>query len=155
MLVLQVKEYVKIMKSRRHVFGINAITLTGNVLTQKGSSGPHSLSISVTAWRPGTTGEWFISHSGRALSRDSGPTKSTGRSQPHAPNRRVCHGAASGLSRLRRHRPEPYRRTDRPVTGNTLRRPRCEAEFRGEALTGGGVHVRGGAYALATPHPQL
>lgn len=47
----------------------------GNVLTQKGSSGPHSLSISVTAWRPGTTGEWFIFRSGRALSSYSGPTK--------------------------------------------------------------------------------
>lgn len=74
-----------------------------------------------------------------------------GRSQPHAPNRRTSHGAASGLSRLRGRTPEPDRRTDQPVTGNTPRRLRRETEVDGEASTGGCVHVRGGAYALATP----
>lgn len=133
----------------RHGFGINGKT-DGNVLTQKGSSGPHSLSISVTAWRPGTTGEWFIFRSGRALSRYSGPTKARPLTATW-PNRRTSHRAATGLSRLRGRTPEPERQTDRPVTGNTPRRLRSEAEVDGEASTGGCFHVRGGAYALATP----
>lgn len=78
-----------------------------------------------------------------------------GRSQPHAPNRLTSHGAASGLSRLRRRTPESDRLTVRPVTGNTPRQLRCEAEVDREASTGGCVHVRGGAYVLAPPRPRL
>lgn len=151
----QVKKKKKVRKdqeksaSLRHQCRYQRQNSDGNGLTQKGSSGPHSLSISVTAWSPRTRGEWFLfAQVGHFLAFPHRQKHDS--SQPHAPNRRASHGVASGLSRFRGPAPEPDRRTERPVTGKPPRRLRCEAEVDREAPTGGCAR-EGAGLPLATP----
>lgn len=74
-----------------------ADTSRGNLLTQKGSLCPHSLSISVTAGDPGTTGAPSISCTSRADQRLSLFRRVNARSLP-VTCRTDRYGGASGLS---------------------------------------------------------